>query len=362
MKLVILGAGASFDSVYQQYDESLTSKWKPPLGNDLFSLRRNFNDILKKYPGAVALRSEIMAYQDIEFYFQKKWDFVKNNFDVLSLMRLISIQYYLSDLFNQISINYSQSGLSNIDVLITKAHEYAVRKREDVVFITFNYDTLIESAMERVFGKSILRIDDYVNGYIKLFKCHGSCNWFKTFNRNRIGYSNDISSKPIFQHVWDNRYNLWDINSALDKDVVLYNNDSYFIETDNKSGQKIRLALFPQLLIPMRTKDDFVLPENHNKSLDQSLNDVTDILIIGWKGSETHFNKYLSNRISNRGVTITVVNAGDKSIEKELKSFNINAKYNFYDKMKATQNNIPGSFSQYIVDINNNEFEDFFSK
>ncbi|HEY5123414.1 MAG TPA: hypothetical protein VIK14_06730 [Ignavibacteria bacterium] len=360
MKLVILGAGASYDSVYQQYDETLTSKWKPPLGNDIFSIRRNFNDVLKKYPGAIALRSEIMAYPDIESYFQNKWDFIQNNFDVLSLMRLINIQYYLSDLFTQISVNYSSSGLSNIDVMITMAHEYAVRKKEDVIFITFNYDTLIESAFQRVLSKSILKIDDYIKGNIKLYKCHGSCNWFKTFNGNRIGYHKDISSKPIYQHIWEHRFHLWDINSSLGSNIELYENDLDFVAEDSKSGDTYRLALFPQLLIPMRTKDEFVLPENHKNSLGKSLNDVTDILIIGWKGTETHFNKFLSDRLSNRRVAITVVNAGDKSIEKQLMSFNINASYNYYNNMKATQNKQPGSFSQYIDDIYNNEFEDFF--
>lgn len=362
MKLVILGAGASFDSVYQQFDETLSSIWKPPLGNDIFGLRKNFSDIIRKYPGAIAFRSEIMVSSDIESYFQTKWNLIKNYFDILSLMRLINIQYFLSDLFNKISFNYSSSGLSNLDVLITKAHEYTIRNKEDVVFITFNYDTLIESAFERVLGKSIRNIDDYVKSNIKLFKCHGSCNWFKTFDRDRIAYYKHITSKTIYQYIWDQALDLWEINSNLGSDIILYNNDSDFVAIDEKSGNAFQLALFPQLLIPLKTKDEFVLPENHKISLSQCLNNITDILIIGWKGTEFHFNKYLSNFLSNKSVKITVVNAGDTSIVNELMSFNINAIFNIYNNMKATQNNQPGSFSQYINDINNNEFEDFFSR
>jgi hypothetical protein len=120
-------------------------------------------------------------------------------------------------------------------------------------------------------------------------------------------------------------------------------------------------AYYPQLLIPLKTKDDFILPEKHKQVLIECMKNVDDILIIGWKGTEAFFNKQLSGCLGDKKVSITVVNIGDHDIREQLSNFKINATYNFYDNMRATQNYLPGSFSQYIQDINNNEFADFFS-
>jgi hypothetical protein len=194
---------SSFDSVYS-YDNEVSSKpWKPPLCNELFGLREEFNPILNNYKGARSLRSEILTYTDIESYFQKKWNFANDYNDLQLINNLINIQYYLSELFCKISINYSNAGPSNIDVIVTKAHEYSIKKRKNIVFVTFNYDTLIEDSFYRVLDRKISSINDYINTDLKLIKCHGSCNWFKRFSDPRIEYnSRNMGSKPIYDYLY----------------------------------------------------------------------------------------------------------------------------------------------------------------
>ncbi|HEY5123906.1 MAG TPA: hypothetical protein VIK14_09245, partial [Ignavibacteria bacterium] len=99
MKLVILGAGASFDSIYKYENKESSEPWTPPLCNNLFDVREQFNPIMSKYHGVMSLRSEILTYEDIEAYFQDKWNFAIDQNDLQLLNNLINIQYYLSEIF-----------------------------------------------------------------------------------------------------------------------------------------------------------------------------------------------------------------------------------------------------------------------
>jgi len=362
MKLIILGAGASFDSVYRSYNSAESDPWKPPLGNELFDTREEFNEIISKYSGAKSLRADILSYNDIETYFQNKWNFIKEHYAKDLLANFINIQYYLSELFYKITLNYSDSGLSNLDVLVQKAYEYSIRSNQDIVFVTFNYDLFIERAISRVLDRHFNTINSYIDNNLKLIKCHGSCNWFKKIDAQKIGYNIYNSRNSIYHYIHEKRIDLSEINSCLGDKFHLYNNDSDFRHTGIKGDQNFYYPYFPQLLIPLKTKDEFVLPQNHLNELHSTLNKVTDILIIGWKGSEEYFNKILSDHFKNRTVKITVVNCRDKSINEQFNTFNINASISFYDNMIATQTYPQGSFSQYIQDVNIEKFEDFFNQ
>ena len=78
----------------------------------------------------------------------------------------------------QISNNYRNVGLSNYDVLVQKAYEYATNKKENVFFVSFNYDTLLENALSKLYFGDGRKIDigDYIKFPLKIIKPHGSCN------------------------------------------------------------------------------------------------------------------------------------------------------------------------------------------
>ena len=76
---------------------------------------------------------------------------------------------------------------------------------------------------------------------------------------------------------------------------------------------------FPQLLIPLKDKDDFILPQSHQKCLIDNISKVTEILIIGWKGTEYKFQELLKKNIGNKKVKVKCVNAGFKDIEQVIR-------------------------------------------
>jgi flagellar basal body rod protein FlgG len=135
---------------------------------------------------------------------------------------------------------------------------------------------------------------------------------------------------------------------------------------------------FPQLLIPLKEKDQFILPQEHNDYLVNNLKNVNEILIIGWKGTENKFLELLKHSISNKPVNITSVNAGFKDIETTLKSVLPNAIVNHYlegHNLRRTDNTFllnnmdkkswyvqhpSGSFSSYIIGLLQNKNKHIF--
>lgn len=359
MKLVILGAGASYDSNYELIDND-SEQWKPPLGNKLFDTRQNFRAVINSYSGAKALSSDINAIEDIEDYFQSKWDFIlKNRADEL-LAKIINVQYYLQDLLYQVSQNYSVSGLSNYDILMSRAYEYAIKNDEDVCFVTFNYDTLLEKSFEKTFNTEIKNLDQYIDTPIKILKLHGSCNWYRAFNRSFMTFNHaELSNQPeIANFLYNKQFNLQQIYDGLENELVILNTPISRNLFDTTFGAQITKCFFPQIMIPMKDKDEFVLPDEHYEYLTTNLQNINEILIIGWKGAEEHFQKLLYNRIGDKDITITHVNK-DKTLEENLSPVLPKAAINhyLYDKDK----DVAGTFTSYMKDVINNRYVDFFN-
>ena len=138
---------------------------------------------------------------------------------------------------------------------------------------------------------------------------------------------------------------------------------------------------FPQLLLPFKSKDDFILPESHKKYLIDKLNEVNDILIIGWKGTEENFLNLLRDRIGNKyePIKTLVVNGIDRSITKSLKKALPNSTIQFFDlifaktiwdntilpyNLATKERNLfhnTGSFSSYTLNVIEKKFKNFFT-
>jgi hypothetical protein len=378
MKIVILGAGASYDSInrfHEEDDEVL--KWRPPLGNDIFGSRQNFRDIYDKYPGAKSFSHSINSGNDIEDFFQKKWDLATSKNDKYTLANIINAQYCLQELFYEISIRYSQNiGVSNYHVLMQQAYDYHLETGEEVVFITFNYDLLLEQALLEVFNEgNDITIETYTKYPIKIFKPHGSCNWFRTFNNSSLQFHRLLSDKPSLQ----------DFTNALNEDILVsdfpLNQSSYgqikypyfhLGQKSDKSGDYMHC--YPQLLIPIKTKDDFVMTKEHVDLMNKYLSQCTEMLIVGWKGQEQCFLNTLKEQCGDKEINATFVTCGDQTPMGELNSNIPKMKpHMFYSKYFETQyldggnmiqvdlKHIKGSFSSYILDITKNGKIGFFT-
>jgi basic membrane lipoprotein Med (substrate-binding protein (PBP1-ABC) superfamily) len=308
-KLIILGAGASFDF---SFDENLANEERPPLTYNLFN--DNYDGILENYPGAGVLASQILNAPNVEVFFQEQWERIKNHYAPDLLNKIINTQYYFQDLFLQISKKYQNNKRSNYVSLIQNVSNYAVTTNNSIPIVSFNYDTLLESAMNKVFGYSFGSINDYVdsNRSSYLFKPHGSCNWIRrlaNYHFPRTQVKNEYFSRLLYEK----KVNYGELFTRLESEVIIDNNPSL---ANNESYQN--RPFLPQLLIPYTDKDEFVMPQFHRETLENNLGNVEEILIIGWKGTEKVFKELLTKKLGNKIVSITVVNNKDATVKKEL--------------------------------------------
>jgi hypothetical protein len=374
MKLVILGAGASFDSIYEYYDGIDVMPWRPPLANELFSPRKNFREIILKYPGGRYFMSQLNGINDVEDFFEKQWKIIENNRADDLMSAFINLNYCLSHLMMAVSIYHNDTGLSNYDVLVQKAYEYSVTNDADVMFVTFNYDILLEHSLSKVYyGQTRqLEIHEYINKPLKIIKPHGSCNWFKKIN----GKSMLNHNETIPDHLYDTRTTLKKLTDSLDNNFRIIPSPINFEITEHVGP--IKQFFFPQLLIPLKEKDDFILPKEHDEYLKQNLNEVDEILIVGWKGTENKFLELLQRNLGSKTLKITCVNAGYKGIETTLKPILPNAIINHYlarntarridntklhgevNERSSLLTHTPGSFSSYIMGLLQNNHQSIF--
>lgn len=196
--------------------------------------------------------------------------------------------------------------------------------------VSFNYDTLLETAINATLGHGYNKVDDYINfdRSIFLYKPHGSCNWIRNFGISQ-GLSFEERNQFISTTLYKKKLNYYDIFKLLKKDIVIENEINFPRDRHQR--------YLPQLLIPFTDKDDFVMPLQHRNSLGGNLAQIDEILIIGWKGNEQVFKDLLRNQIGPRKVKITVANKGDETIRENFKDVLPNA---FWE----TQ----GTFSDYM--------------
>ena len=324
MKMIIFGAGASFDCIHSYHKESsFNEEWKPPLANEIFSDRKAFIEIIKDFGGASSLKSEILLHSDIEEYFQQLWDFASNNNDNLTLSKIINTQFFLQKLFVEISSNYNNAGNSNYDVLANLAYRYTLEMNEDILFVSFNYDLLLDFALEKTLNRRLNKIETYLESRIKYIKPHGSCNWFRDLvhiiGANSVRSFTGSDPGLFIDKLYQNSVQSGLIEKELEKEIVVKN---YF----NENGE----YGIPQLLIPLKDKDEFILPDSHLRYLEQSLFTVDEVLIIGWKGTEVNFLRLLEKHLKGKDVKILTVNNGDKTIADVISGILPNAEVEAY--------------------------------
>ena len=168
--LIILGAGASFDYVGEDFLSSSKRGWKPPVTNEIFNFR--FFSILSEYPEAKKISGTILSelkhgstFEEILSTIQSKVGTHPDRYN-----QLIDLHYYLQALFQKISNECSGNPASNFIALLQAIKDRYGR----ALIVTFNYDNLLEDAFG---GEITTSVRTYVKGPIKVFKLHGGCDW-----------------------------------------------------------------------------------------------------------------------------------------------------------------------------------------
>ena len=287
MLLVIFGAGASFDSaptyppLNPPHKDGLFDR--PPLANQLFDNRDRFATALQRFsecqpliPRLRGLEEGVTIEELLEEYQSQAADYPKRH------TQLAAIRYYLHFVLWELQRHWENThrGVTNYKTLLDDLERWRSKSKQPICLVTFNYDTMLESALP-VLDLNIRNLADYVSDKnYKVIKVHGSVNWAHEVVDPFIECLESGNADLIAHELIAKATEL----KLSDQFRVV---DVYPIGIGPRGGG--RVALFPALALPVRSKASFECPDYHLKSLRDFLPEVTEILSIGWAAAEEHF-------------------------------------------------------------------------
>ena len=305
MLMVIFGAGASYDSISSLDPvKNPLPGIRPPLAKDLFANVPEFRGFIDKYTQCRPIIAHLepdASGRSVEEVLGEL-DFESKN-DPTRKKQILALRYYIRSVINSCEEAWfaQAGGVSNYETLFED-----IRLRGSALFVTFNYDTLLERAL----GKPFQRRTDYIDrtGF-SVLKLHGSSDWLQIvqgvyFHRNRPA--------PDDRDIIESASSLTFGTIIPKKEVpILRANPDVDLDKD---------ALFvPALAIPIARKSDFACPKEHLDYLKQRLPDVTKIVIIGWRASEAHVIELLKRGLRS-DVEIKAVCGDIKEAESSLQN------------------------------------------
>lgn len=318
-RMFVFGAAASAFCVFGKRGEQFrNSSLNPPTGIELFD--EKYDTYCQRYPGVMQSISRFeMSGKDIEACMENEWQQFKASYNPRVANRHINIQYYMRELFQDISVyvkeKQQRNNLYGLFSDIIQKHTNQ-NPKERIGVVSFNYDTILEKFIEEKFGLGYQKMDDYIDWNRRnalVFKPHGSWNWGWQFNQTRKDKkplkvtAEDLYAQQI--EPWQIYYNLiGDLNSTVASNSwgheTTFNKHRLGRLTINKNLLKVfpngnHENYFPALLLPYRDKDEFVMPYDHYSAMELFFEKMEELYLIGWKGNEALFNRQLGKRARN---------------------------------------------------------------
>jgi hypothetical protein len=196
---------------------------------------------------------------------------------------------------------------------LDEIERWRFQKKERVCFVTFNYDTMLEEAMEQVLRLHVQDVDSYHKWEnYSLFKLHGSVNWGRVVE----GIKREFDSPSQFYQYLMNTANPGDV------DLGRYQICDFNMRAAPDTGG----TLYPALSIPVEKKDEFSCPPGHVSALEAILPTVTKMITVGWRASEEEFlNMLLASRMVKVAgirqlVELLVVTGSKEGAEQTIKN------------------------------------------
>ena len=310
MLLVVLGAGASYDSASSRYIFNKGDPGyrymdhRPPLAAELFSDRASFVAVMAKYhqchpiiPRLQSPPEESSVEQELQRLQHEARDY-REGYPQLSAVR-----YYLQEMIWECTTLWKKEvqGITNHKVLLDDIRRWTKPGEKRVCFVTFNYDLMLEDAFEGI-GIRFNDLDAYIsNQDFLLIKLHGSVNW----------------AREVKTH-WPDIQRLDPPSIAQDLiqgSAGLQLSQNYILIDEYPPAPRKKLALFPALAIPVETKLDFECPSAHVDALKKFLPQVSKILMIGWRATEALFLEMLKQELRQRVLVMAVAGGKEESAQ-----------------------------------------------
>lgn len=281
--MVILGAGASYDSVPDSDIDDYARQQQPPLARGLFETRPTFNEAAAGWEVQELvshLRGSLRNEKDIEQELEGIAKLAPKHSPYRE--QLMAMRYYLRDVIHDCCHWHAQAdGITNYSGLVGRID--ASRWAGRTVFVTFNYDTLLEQTLLKHKPYPVDE-DWYLRPPFPVIKPHGSVTWGRAtaWDAPRDSHTRALAQVAIqkarkqetpvpFTHTFVFSDNLTSLPPGLSYD-----------------GR--RLAV-PAIAVPTQAKDiaTFEAPDEQMKLLEETIPRIRRMLIIGWRANEHHF-------------------------------------------------------------------------
>lgn len=288
MLMVIFGAGASYDSYPSlrppvdimdtvSSDRQNLEELRPPLASQLFDDREAFARIARDFPECQPIIPFVRHADQpgsVEQVLEDLQSNAKENHRRYA--QLAAVRHYLQNIILEVEREWANvhKGVTNYLTLLDEIENWRSKHDEHVCIVTFNYDTMIEQALPTV-GVKITEMQHYISQRYSLIKLHGSVNWGRR-----------VENVPPYQET----ENEWAVAKTLiDSAHFMRPRNEFYIVNSRPIGKSDWGPLIPALAIPIVRKQEYECPQEHLDKLDVCIPQVTKLLTVGWRGSETHF-------------------------------------------------------------------------
>ena len=304
MLLIILGAGASYDSSVDLPPQPTLppddfDHGRLPLAKTLFARRGLFSPAIAQYPECAPVLPRLRRPPH-DNTVERELELLRDEsaVDTQRRSQLLAIRYYLREIISTCETTWLQEthSVTNYGTLVDQLRTWQSTSNIPVRIVTFNYDTLLEDAWNKAGLRTLTTIDDYVAGTeFRLFKLHGSTSWFRPTG---ISFKNDMGPYKYYVSLREH------LQPQAEYTHKLSNGKEYL-----KSA-----AVVPAIALPFEVKKEFECPSLHVDQLMSEIQHVRKVLVVGWRASEQAFVRLWADKGWNKA-TIHIVSASRQEAE-----------------------------------------------
>ena len=205
-------------------------------------------------------------------------------------------------------------GATNYQWIVRQIEEWRGDTGGYVLWVTFNYDGLLDQALEDVYRYDFGRGGDSetLGAYTNrddwaLIKLHGSFDWRR---RTQVGLRPE---QPANDEVlsYSTIEEQWDALEDLPTTETIYRRT--FANAPLADSQ--RALWIPALMAPLASKSTFECPPSHLLHLQKHLGDVDVIYSIGWRAEEKHFLNILGSVARNPPDVYALTGSGARTAD-----------------------------------------------
>lgn len=335
---VILGAGASA-SINQlasfESDYIDNAQFKPPLTNNIFNAGRIPNNILTQYPLALVLSSDIVRKIKqnkngigLEQILKQYQETIEKNGQDFIRRQFLQIPLYLNNLFGEVGENFTKRP-DEYNILVN----LVLDKVDKVLFLTTNYDTLLEIPLGNIFDFDFANEDQYINDKWSLVKIHGSTNWYRRFRQ--FSLPPELNEASYLKMLANTSYPL-----QLEDQITVLSRPSF------KNRFMSNIPLYPVITVPVDGKYEINCPTKHKEKAEEFISDCENYLIIGSSGKDADLLELISKNTKKANFLIVGRNAQSVKLVQD----------NFQKGLSSIKE------SNFDVYFSENGFSDFIAK